>query len=396
VSYTGFVVVTVVAFCAPLLLGLFPALRVPGIVLEIAAGIAIGPHGLKLISIGEPIAVFSQVGLALLLFLAGLEIRLSAMRGTVLRQALRGFALTLALAAAAAGLFRLAGIGDTPLLIAITLAATSLSILIVPLKDAGQTQTPFGRLVIAGSTLAEFGSIVLLSFFFSGRHSGPTTELLHLGLFALLALALAGTLGYGRGLTRVATVLDRLSDTTARIRVRADFALVAVAVGLAAELGVEAILAAFTMGVIRGLGEEEEPDANRQDRIEAIAFGIFVPFFFVATGLRFDVGALFESVSSAIELPIFLVALLAVHVPVALVYRRALGVRAALAAGFMQATSLTFVVVAAQLGVQLHAIDTATAAALVGAALLSVVVFPAVGLGLLGRAHARESVPATR
>jgi len=113
------------------------------------------------------------------------------------------------------------------------LAATSLSILIVPLKDAGQTQTPFGLLVMAGSTLAEFGSIVLLSFFFSGRHSGPTTELLHLGLFALLALALAGTLGYGRGLTRVATVLDRLSDTTARIRVRADFALVAVAVGLA-------------------------------------------------------------------------------------------------------------------------------------------------------------------
>ncbi|HEY8866620.1 MAG TPA: cation:proton antiporter, partial [Solirubrobacteraceae bacterium] len=152
----------------------------------------------------------------------------------------------------------------------------------------------------------------------------------------------------------------------------------------------------FTMGVMRGLGEAAEPDANRQDRIEAIAFGIFVPFFFVATGLRFDVGALFESVSSAIELPIFLVALLAVHVPVALVYRRALGDRAALAAGFMQATSLTFVVVAAQLGVQLHAIDTATAAALVGAALLSVVVFPAVGLGLLGRAHARESVPATR
>jgi Kef-type K+ transport system membrane component KefB len=383
-SFTGFVVVTVVALVAPLVRELAPWLRVPPIVLELCAGIAIGPFGFDLIRTDEPIEVFSQIGLAALLYLAGREIRLKQLRGRVLELALAGFGASLVLAFAVSELLRAAGLIDETLLVAIVLASTSMSVLIVPLKDARQTTTRFGQLVIAAASLAEMGAIVLLSFFFSGKHSGVGTELLHLGLFALLAAALYATMSGGRSFQRLSAAFDRLAETTSQIRVRADFALVAVAVGLAAELGVEAILAAFTVGVLRGIGEEEDRHEG-PDRVEIVAFGIFIPFFFVNSGIQFDVDALFDSVTAALRLPVFLLALLVVRGLPALLYRGYLGGREAVAAGFLQATSLSFIVVATQIGLQVHALNTASAAALIGAGLLSVVLFPAAGLSLIRR-----------
>jgi Kef-type K+ transport system membrane component KefB len=383
-SFTGFVVVTVVALVAPLVREMAPWLRVPPIVLELCAGIAIGPFGFDLIRTDEPIQVFSQIGLAALLYLAGREIRLKHLRGRVLELALAGFGASLVLAFAISELLRAAGLIDETLLVAIVLASTSMSVLIVPLKDARQTSTRFGQLVIAAASLAEMGAIVLLSFFFSGKRSGVATELLHLGLFALLAAALYATMSGGRSFQRLSAAFDRLAETTSQIRVRADFALVAVAVGLAAELGIEAILAAFTVGVLRGIGEEEDRHVG-PDRVEIVAFGIFIPFFFVNSGIQFDVDALFDSVTAALRLPVFLLALLVVRGLPALLYRGYLDGREAVAAGFLQATSLSFIVVAAQIGVQVHALTTASAAAFIGAGVLSVVLFPAAGLSLIRR-----------
>lgn len=374
-----------VALVAPLVRELAPWLRVPPIVLELCAGIAIGPFGFDLIHVDEPIRIFSQIGLAALLYLAGREIRLNRLKGRVLELALAGFGASLALAFAVSELLRAAGLIDETLLVAIVLASTSLSVLIVPLKDAGQTGTRFGQLVIAAASLAEMGAIVLLSFFFSGKHSGPGTELLHLGLFALLAAALYATMSGGRSSARLSAAFDRLAETTSQIRVRADFALVAVAVGLASEVGQEAILAAFTVGVLRGIGEQEDEPATAAapNRAEVVAFGIFIPFFFVNSGLQFDVDSLFSSVTAALRLPVFFLALLLVRGLPAVLYRGYLSSRETVAAGFLQATSLSFIVVAAQIGVQLHALSTASAAAFIGAGVLSVVFFPAFGLGLL-------------
>ncbi len=108
-----------------------------------------------------------------------------------------------------------------------------------------------------------------------------------------------------------------------------------------------------------------------------------IPFFFVNSGLQFDVDSLFASVTAALRLPVFFLALLLVRGLPAVLYRGYLSPRETVAAGLLQATSLSFIVVAAQVGVQLHALSTASAAAFIGAGLLSVVFFPAFGLGLL-------------
>ena len=132
-------------------------------------------------------------------------------------------------------------------------------------------------------------------------------------------------------------------------------------------------------------------DEHQEERLDAVALGIFVPFFFVGSGLDFDIGALFESVSAFIRLPLFVVALLLVRGLPALLYRRRFGTMRSVAAGLLQATSLSFIVVATQIGLALEIMLPATATALVAAGLVSVVVFPALAFALLGRAQASAS-----
>src|SRR5438874_8273197 len=197
VSFASLVVVAAIAVIAPLLVGLFPRIRIPAVVLEIVAGIAVGPHGFGLIKhIDVPIEILSLFGLAFLLFLAGLEIDVDRLRGRVLRLAGIGFAMTLALGLVAGGIFGAAGTVRSPLFLAIALAATSLGLVVPVLKDAGKVTTELGQLTIAASSVADFGAVVLLTLFFSTEHSTGTGAkvILLVGFVALagaVALALA-------------------------------------------------------------------------------------------------------------------------------------------------------------------------------------------------------------
>ena len=380
--YTSFVIVAVVAFLAPLIPAMAPAILVPAIVLELVGGIIVGPQGLGVASSTEPVEVFSTVGLACLLFLAGREIQVDRLRGPLLTTSLAGFAISFALAVAAALALHAAGLIKTPLLVAIVFVATSLSIIIVPLKDARETDTDWGQQVIAAAAVAEFGAVILLSFFYSGERTGPGTEIFHLSLFVVLAALLFVSLTHAAQFERVTDAIQRLEGTSAQIGVRGDFALIAVVAGVASQLGLETILAAFTVGVIRGMTSSR--GELQEERLDAVTLGIFIPFFFVDSGLHFDLGALFASVSAFIHLPLFLLAILIVRALPALIYRSRFATGRTAAAGLLQATSLSFIVVATQIGLTLDIMYPATATALVGAGLITVMVFPAAAFALIG------------
>jgi Kef-type K+ transport system membrane component KefB len=381
-SYTSFVIVAVIAFLAPLTRAMWPAILVPSIVLELVGGIIVGPHGIGIASSTEPVQVFATVGLACLLFLAGREIQVDRLRGPLLTTSIAGFAISFGLAFAAALALHEVGLVKTPLLVAIVFVATSLSIIIVPLKDAHETDTDWGQQVIAAAAVAEFGAVILLSFFYSGERSGPGTEIFHLSMFVVLAALLLFSLTHGAQFKRLTDAIDRLEGTSAQIGVRGDFALIAVVAAVASQLGLETILAAFTVGVIRGMTSTR--NEIQEERLDAVTLGIFIPFFFVSSGLDFDLGALFSSVSSFIRLPLFLVAILLVRALPALIYRSRFATRRTAAAGLLQATSLSFIVVATQIGLMLKIMYPATATALVAAGLITVMVFPAVAFALIG------------
>ncbi|HKB20921.1 MAG TPA: cation:proton antiporter [Gaiellaceae bacterium] len=384
-SFTGLAVVAAAALAAPLALGLFPRIRLPSIVLEILLGIVIGPHVLGWVSIDTPIEVMSLLGLAFLLFLAGLEVEYERFRGRLLGVTALGYAMSFGLALLIGLGLHAGGLVKSPLLVGIALSATSLGIVIPVLKDAGQISTPFGQLVAAGASIAEIATIILLSLFFSGESSGIGAKLVLLGLFGLFVLVVAFVVFGAEHSMRISAALVRLQDTTAQIRIRGAFLLLALFIVLAQRLGLEAILGAFLAGAILKLLDRDEMLTHPEFRqkLEAVGYGVFVPVFFVATGVQFDLSALFANATSLARVPIFLAALLIARGLPAIVYRSLPTPAQRLAAGLLQATSLSFLVVAGQIGVDLDLVRPVVYAALVAAGLMSVVLFPATALALL-------------
>jgi Kef-type K+ transport system membrane component KefB len=392
VSFSGLLAVSAVAFAAPLLVGLFPKIRLPAVVLEIVLGIAIGPAGFGWVKFDPPIQVLSVVGLAFLLFLAGLEVEFDRLRGRFLRLSLSGFALSLAIGLGVGGLMRAFGQVRSPLLIGITLVATSLGLVVPVLKDAGEATTDFGQLTIAGATVADFGAVILLTLFFSGEASGVGTKLLLLAIFVLMIAAVGLSVARAGRSMRLSAVLVKLQDTTAQIRVRGAVLLLVAFVAIASRFGLETILGAFLAGVVLGMVDRNEmmTHPHFRTKLEGIGYGFLIPVFFVSSGLTFDLHALFSSPTTVLRTPIFLLALLLVRGLPAMLYRPVVGARRTAAAGLLQATSLPFIVVATRIGVTLGLINRANAAALVAAGLLSVVLFPLFALGLL---RTREEPP---
>ena len=385
VSFTSIAVIAGVALVAPLAINLL-GFRLPAIVVEILLGIVVGPQLLGWAANDEPVQTLSLIGLAFLLLLAGLEIDFERLRGRLLRITGLGYVVSFGLALVVGYGLRAGDLVKSPLLVAIILSATGLGVILPILKDAGQTATPFGQVIVAGSSIAEVGPIVLLSLFFSGESGGLGSKLVLLIGFAVFVGAVGVAIVGAQHSMRLSQALLRLQDTTAEIRVRGAFLLLALFVVLASRFGLEAILGAFLAGATLKLVDRDEgmTHAFFHKKLEAVGFGVFVPFFFISTGIRLDVSSLFHSGSALARVPLLLAALLFARALPALLYRPFAERGSQLVAGgLLQATSLSIPVVAGQIGVELGLIRPENYVALVAAGLLSVIIFPLVALTLL-------------
>jgi Kef-type K+ transport system membrane component KefB len=394
ISLTGVLVVAAIAFMVPLVLGLAPTLHLPSVVLEIVAGIVIGPAILGLVEVDLPLQVLSLLGLAFLLFLAGLEIDLDRLRGARLRSAAAGFVISLAVALGIGlGLYA-TGLIQAPLLVAIILSSTSLGIVIPVLADAGHSSTMLGQLIIASSSIADFGAIILLSLFFSGDSSSPGSTLLLIGGFVVVVIATGLALAEVEHSSRLSSALARLQDSSAQIRVRGAFLLLIGLVVVAQLFGLELILGAFFAGAVLRLLDRDEMMTHTgfHTKLQAVGFGVFIPFFFITSGMQLDVRALLTGAAALALVPVFLLALLLARGLPAALYRPMVGERGSLAAALLQATSLPFIVAATGIGMELGILSPAIGAAMVVAGLLSVVLFPLGALTLLRAARKPTAV----
>jgi Kef-type K+ transport system membrane component KefB len=386
--FTDLLIVAAAGLLAPLALGFFPRVRIPAIVLEILLGVVIGPSVLGLVKPDPPVAVLALLGLAFLLFLAGLEFDIERFRGRVLTLTAIGFGLSFAIAIVLGLGLTAGGFVKSPLFVAIVLVASSLGVIFPVLKDSGNLTSSFGQLVIAAASIAEFGSIVLLALFFSGNGSTTTSgTLILLGLFGVVVLLVGLAIsGFERSM-RLGRVLERLQDTTAEIRVRAAFVLMIGFTALADSVGFETILGAFAAGAVLSLVDRDRAMTHPEFRVklEAVGFGVFIPIFFVTSGVQFDLNALVANASTVARVPLFLVAIYLARGLPALVYASLVGRFGSVIAGVLQSTSLPFIVAATQIGLGLGVVSRASAAALVAAGLLSVAISPTLALVLLRR-----------
>jgi Kef-type K+ transport system membrane component KefB len=395
-SFSNLLIIAAVAATVPLALGWAPRLRVPSVVLEIVAGIVLGPSVLGWVRVDVPVRILALIGLAFLLLLAGLEIDVRGVRGSLLRLAGAGYVISAGLAVLAGVGFRGLGWTPAPLFVAVALTATSLGLVVPVLKDAGRIADPVGQTTIAAASVADFTAIVLLTLLFSTSGGGAGMTAVFLAAFGVLVAVLALAVGrVGRSM-RLGDVLVRLQDTTAEIRVRLVVLLLIAFVALAERLGLETILGAFLAGALVGLVDRDSATHPRfRAKLDAIGYGFLIPVFFVSSGAQLDLRGLFEHPNALVRVPVFLAALLIVRGVPAALFLRSLGRRGATAAGLLQATSLPFLVTVAQIGTVTGRLSGTNAAALVCAGLLSVLIFPGVALGLLGRSQP-TTIPSPR
>ena len=383
-SFDALFVVCLLGAAVPLTLGYLPRLRLPSAVLEIGTGVVVGPAVLGWVEPDEPVLVVALLGLAVLLFLAGLEIDVSQARRRDLSLAVLSYAVTLLLGAAVA--LALAGIGwvQSPALVAIALSATSLGLVVPVLKDAGQAHSALGQVVIVGSSVADVGSIVLLSVLFSSEGGTASRIVILLTFCAVVAGIVIGAMEARRS-SRTRAVIEALQDSTAQIRIRLSIVLLVGLTALAARVGLETILGAFLAGVVLSVLDRRPQDHPRlRNGLDAIGFGFLVPVFYVVTGLQLDLAELTSSAEALLQVPVLLTGLLVVRGLPAVLHLRSLGLRSSIAVGLLQATSLPFLVAAAMVGRELELLAPATATALVTSGVLSVAVFPTAAYALLG------------
>lgn len=353
-------------------------LLVPVVVIELLLGVVLGPRVLGLHAT-QFIEFFSDLGLGLLFFFAGYEIDLRRIAGEPLRLALAGWALSLALAYTIGGVLAATGIVLSLLYTGSALSTTAIGTLIPILSDTGELRTRFGTYLLAAGAVGEFGPILLLTLILSAQ--SPVHNALI--LIAFVALAVAVAVFAVRSSERTLPLLERTIESSSQVAVRWIVVLVFALAYLAFDLGLDLLLGGFAAGLItrQVLKTRELPAFD--SKLSAIAFGVFVPFFFIVSGMDLDVAALFASVSGVVKMGVFFLLFLLVRgTPALLLYRGVLDARERASLALLTSTQLPLVLAITTLATSSGHMRASTASALVGAAVLSTLVFPVLGLRL--------------
>jgi Kef-type K+ transport system membrane component KefB len=375
-----FVIVLVAALAAVVVVAVPGRFVAPVVVVEIALGILVGPRVLDVARADEFITFFATLGLGMLFFFAGYEIDFERIRGRPLELGGIGWLLSIALALALGGALEAAGVIDSFLYTGTALATTALGTLIPILHDQGEHRTRFSAHALAAGAAGAFGPILLVTLFLTGDH--PLHEALILIAFVVLAVAVA-LASTGMAL-RSWPAFERTLESSSQLAVRVTVVLVFGLVLLANDIGLDVLLGGFVAGLITRAALQGRELRVFESKLTAVGFGFFVPFFFVTTGVGFDLDAL-GSAGAVAKLVLFACLFLVVRgAPALLLYRGTLDLRDRAALAFYSATELPLVVAITTIAVDDGHMRTSTAAGLVGAGMVSTLVFPLLAAALRG------------
>jgi len=380
VDSTSFLVIVATAALAGLIVTILgPRVAIPVVVVEILLGILIGPQVAGIAKLDPATNFFGNLGLGMLFFFAGYEINFERIEGEPLKLGTIGWVLSLVLAYGIAGALEAGNIVVSGLYTGSAMATTAIGTLIPILRDAGELRTRFGPYLLAAGAAGEFGPILLVTLVLSTGH--PLHEALILVFFVALAVA-TGVLAV-RTAWRGWPLLERTFETSSQLAVRLSVVLVFGLVALATQLGLDLLLGGFVAGMITRLALRGHELDIFESKLTAVGYGFLIPFFFVTSGMAFNLDQLVTNPVALLKLPMFVALFLVVRgVPALLLYRRVLPMRDRTALGVFCATELPLVVAITTLAQNVGEMRASTATALVGAAIISTLVFPLVGLRL--------------
>jgi Kef-type K+ transport system membrane component KefB len=372
------VAVALVAALAPLVIAALPGPRIPQVVIFLIGGVLIGPHVLGLAETSN-IQLLSNIGLGFLFLLAGYELDPLLLRQRPGELAILGWLISAVIAVGVVAGLAAAGYIKDYVPVGLALTTTALGTLLPIMRDNDMLVGQFGRHVYAAGAVGEAFPIVIIAVFLTQR--GHFVALASVAVVGVLAIVLSAVPWLARN-SAVQRIIREGQDETGQIMLRWAVVLLFLLLAVASRFGLDVVLGAMLAGmVLRGWTRRMDVDTTSLDRkFDAVGYGIFIPIFFISSGMTLDLRAISQD---PLRLLIFFLLLLIVRgLPALLVYRRALAVRQRLEMTFITATTLPLLIALAEIGQRDGVMLPATAAALVGAGVLSVLVYPLIAVGL--------------
>jgi Kef-type K+ transport system membrane component KefB len=361
---------------------------VPEVVIQILLGVLIGPSVLALTQKSSVVTALSDLGLTYLMFLAGLELDASRMREGHMSRAVTAWLGSLVLALGVGAFLHATGLVLDTVVVGLCLTTTALTTLLPILHDAGVLKSSFGPTLLSVGAIGEFGPILAVALLLTSHNARAT--ILLLVVFTVVAVS-AALLAVRVHPPRLVALLGRHLHSSSQLPVRISVTLVIFLVYLATKLSLDVLLGAFAAGVIVRLFIRGENTEQITSKLEAIGFGFLIPIFFIETGVNLDLHALVHRPKVLLLVPLFaLLFLFTRGLPTWVVFRRVVDKAQVRALSILASTALPLVVVITTIGVDEHKMKPQNASALVAAGMLSVLVYPILGLRSL-----RAKTPAT-
>jgi Kef-type K+ transport system membrane component KefB len=371
--YTLFII-GIAAVLAPLLARLLPFLRTPVVVLELILGILIGPSALGWVTSQGAIGFLGEFGLIFLFFQAGFEFNPEEIGAGPLRLGAAAWLAAFCLSWLFAGLLYMLGLLHAPLLIALVLPTTAFGMLLPILHESGDLGTPFGRHVLGLEVAGELGPLVLASIVLAHQHHHLHETILTLVFFAV-AIGAIGAAQRLRSRHLTGVIAGWMHDSSI-LPVRIALLILLGLVSLANELGMELVLGAYTAGMVIAMLVRDTRAEVLENRLVSIGSGFFIPLFFITSGIEFDLPGLLTSAGSVARLIYFCAGFLLIRVVPVRLYKAVLPKKDLLPLARLSSTTLPLVVAVTFLGVRSGDMLPENAHALVGAAVITVTVFP--------------------
>lgn len=389
-TLTSLLWIALIGFLAPVISFLIPHRVIPEAVLLIVGGMIIGPFGIQLAHTSQPLHLLSELGVGFLFLLAGYEIEPKEVAN---KTGLGAFIAWLLSISAAFAVVMLWGAAQTNTIegvaIAIAMSATALGTILPIIKDRKITDTPTGHLVLAHGAMGEIGPIMLMALLLSINQTWQAALILLAFSAVALLLAIIPQKAQNAGL-RLVKLVHFGSSTTAQTTVRIVVMLLVGIIAFAASLGIDIVLGAFAAGIIV---RQALPDGRYEleQKLDGLAFGFFIPTFFIISGMEVNYRVLFDSPAYLFGflallllvrgLPIFLTLFSTTFLP----QKAKLPLRERAMVGIYCTTNLPIIVAVTQIAVNSHAMSKHSASILVTAGLLSVLLMPLLAKILQGK-----------
>jgi len=384
------VLIAVAAVLGPIMAELAQGLRIPSVVIELSLGIVMGPYVLKLVHVNSLVTALSDMGLTFLMFLAGYELELQRLKGPPIRLAVLGWLLSLVLALGLAFVLVSTGLALDTLIVGLALTTTALGTLLPIIDDAGVLTTRFGAYLVGIGTAGEFAPIVAVAVLLTKKDPFITSGLLIAFVVIASATAVFATRAHP---PKVVSVLRRHLYSSSQLPVRVSVLTVLLLVYLAFLLGLDVLLGAFAAGIVVRLFTAGDDSEIIKSKLDAVGFGFLIPIFFVVSGIHFDLHIFLAKPTTLLRLVLFLALMLFVRgLPALLLYRNKLPRSQRVPLALFSATGLPLIVVITTIGTSEGRMLPENAAALVGAGMLSVLLFPAIGLRRLRAAEGSDAL----